>query len=65
MQDSESTRQWQATCVCGWRTSGARGEVVSAVIAHGQKYPLPGPNGRAGDVAGSTDAIRRMTKYVG
>lgn len=36
MQDSESTRQWQVTCVCGWRTSGARGEVVSAVIARGR-----------------------------
>jgi len=36
MQGSESTRQWQVTCVCGWRTRGTKGEVVSAVIAHGR-----------------------------
>ena len=36
MQSSESTRQWQVTCVCGWRTLGTKGEVVAAVIAHGR-----------------------------
>ena len=36
MQGSESTRQWQVTCVCGWRTLGTKEEVVSAVIAHGR-----------------------------
>ena len=36
MQDSESTRQWQVTCVCGWRTLGKKEEVVSAVITHGR-----------------------------
>ncbi len=36
MQDSESTKQWQVTCVCGWRTVGNKGEVVTAVIAHGK-----------------------------
>ena len=30
----ESTRQWQVTCVCGWRTLGTKEEVVSAVIGH-------------------------------
>ena len=36
MQTSESTKQWQVTCVCGWRTVGTKEDVVSAVIAHGQ-----------------------------
>ena len=36
MQESESTKQWQVTCVCGWRTLGTKGDVVSAVIAHGR-----------------------------
>ena len=36
MQDSEGTRQWQVTCVCGWRTRGAKEDVVSAVIGHGR-----------------------------
>ena len=36
MQGSESTRQWQVTCVCGWRIRGTKAEVVSAVIAHGR-----------------------------
>lgn len=36
MQDSESTRQWQVTCICGWRTLGTKGEVVTAVITHGR-----------------------------
>ncbi len=37
MQDSESTKQWQVTCVCGWRTVGNKGEVVTAVITHGKE----------------------------
>ena len=37
MQDTESTRQWQVTCVCGWRTLGTKGEVVAAVITHGRE----------------------------
>ena len=36
MQSSESTRQWQVTCVCGWRTLGTKEDVVTAVIEHGQ-----------------------------
>ena len=36
MQSSESTRQWQVTCVCGWRTRGLKEDVVSAVITHGR-----------------------------
>ena len=36
MQSSESTTQWQVTCVCGWRTLGIKEDVVSAVIAHGR-----------------------------
>ncbi len=36
MQDSETTREWQVTCVCGWRTLGTKEEVVSAVIKHGR-----------------------------
>jgi hypothetical protein len=35
MVDNESTKQWQVTCVCGWRALGTRQEVVSAVIGHG------------------------------
>ena len=35
MADSESTKQWQVTCVCGWRTLGTREDVVAAVITHG------------------------------
>ena len=37
MQSSGSTRHWQVTCVCGWRTLGTKEEVVSAVIAHGRE----------------------------
>ena len=37
MQSSESTKQWQVTCVCGWRTLGTKEEVVSAVVAHGKE----------------------------
>ena len=36
MADSESTKQWQVTCVCGWRTLGTREDVVAAVITHGR-----------------------------
>ena len=36
MQDSELTKQWQVTCVCGWRTFGTKDEVVSAVVNHGR-----------------------------
>ena len=36
MQSNESTKQWQVTCVCGWRTLGTKENVVSAVIAHGR-----------------------------
>ena len=36
MVENESTKQWQVTCVCGWRTLGTREEVVSAVIGHGR-----------------------------
>ena len=36
MPDSESTKQWQVTCVCGWRTLGSKEDVVSAVITHGK-----------------------------
>ena len=35
MQGSESAKQWQVTCVCGWRTFGTKDDVVSAVITHG------------------------------
>ena len=35
MQSSENTKQWQVTCVCGWRTLGTKEDVVSAVISHG------------------------------
>jgi len=37
MQENENTRQWQVTCVCGWRTLGTRDEIVSNVIAHGKE----------------------------
>ena len=37
MQPSESTKQWQVTCVCGWRTAGTQPEVISAVQAHGRE----------------------------
>ena len=37
MVDNESTKQWQVTCVCGWRTVGTKEEVVSAVIEHGRE----------------------------
>ena len=36
MQDNDSTRQWQVTCVCGWRTRGGKDDVVSAVMNHGR-----------------------------
>ncbi len=36
MQSNEGTKQWQVTCVCGWRTSGTKENVVSAVINHGR-----------------------------
>lgn len=28
---------WQVTCECGWRTRGARDEVVLAVQRHGRE----------------------------
>ena len=37
MAGNESARQWQVTCVCGWRTLGTKEEVVSAVIGHGKE----------------------------
>ena len=37
MVGNESAKQWQVTCVCGWRTNGSREEVVSAVIGHGKE----------------------------
>ena len=37
MQSSENTKQWQVTCVCGWRTLGTKDDVVSAVITHGRE----------------------------
>lgn len=36
MQGGDSTTQWQVTCICGWRTRGAKADVVSAVITHGR-----------------------------
>ena len=36
MEGNESTKQWQVTCVCGWRTLRTKEEVVSAVIGHGR-----------------------------
>ena len=36
MQPSDSTRQWQVTCQCGWRTAGTQVEVISAVHGHGR-----------------------------
>ena len=33
---SENPRQWQVTCVCGWRTLGKKEDVVFSVIAHGR-----------------------------
>ncbi len=37
MQGSELSKQWQVTCVCGWRTFGTKDEVVSAVVSHGRE----------------------------
>ena len=37
MEDNESSKKWQVTCVCGWRTLGTKEEVVSAVIEHGRE----------------------------
>ncbi|MDA1188072.1 MAG: hypothetical protein O2854_00095 [Chloroflexi bacterium] len=37
MSDNDSPRQWQVTCVCGWRTMGAKSEVVANVTAHGKE----------------------------
>ena len=37
MQDSENTRQWQVTHLCGWRTRGNRQEVVTSVQTHGRE----------------------------
>jgi len=36
MESNEGTKQWQVTCVCGWRTLGTKKNVVSAVIGHGK-----------------------------
>ena len=36
MESSESTKRWQVTCVCGWRTLGTKETVVLAVITHGR-----------------------------
>ncbi len=36
MADSDSGKQWQVTCVCGWRTQGPKDDVVSAIIDHGK-----------------------------
>ena len=36
MPNDDSTKQWQVTCVCGWRTLGTKDEVVTAVIGHGK-----------------------------
>ena len=36
MQENERAKQWQVTCVCGWRTNGTKDDVVSAVITHGK-----------------------------
>ena len=35
MGSDDSTKQWQVTCVCGWRTVGTKGDVISAVVTHG------------------------------
>lgn len=37
MVGDASTKQWQVTCVCGWRTNGTKEAVVSAVIGHGKE----------------------------
>ena len=36
MQENEATKQWQVTCVCGWRTNRTKDDVVTAVITHGK-----------------------------
>ncbi len=36
MQENEGTKQWQVTCVCGWRTNGTKDDIVAAVITHGK-----------------------------
>lgn len=36
MQGGDLNKQWQVTCVCGWRTSGTKDDVVSAVVKHGR-----------------------------
>ncbi len=36
MQENEGAKQWQVTCVCGWRTNGTKDAVVAAVITHGK-----------------------------
>jgi hypothetical protein len=41
MADSESTKQWQVTCVCGWRTLGTKDDLAVAVIAHGSGTTIP------------------------
>ena len=32
----QENKQWQVTCVCGWRTNGTKDDVVAAVITHGK-----------------------------
>ena len=36
MQENKGAKQWQVTCVCGWRTNGTKDDVVAAVITHGK-----------------------------
>lgn len=36
MGGDQGTKQWQVTCVCGWRTLGPKEKVVSDVIVHGR-----------------------------
>ena len=36
MLENEGSKQWQVTCVCGWRTNGTKDDVVAAVITHGK-----------------------------
>ena len=36
MDENEGAKQWQVTCVCGWRTNGTKDDVVAAGITQGK-----------------------------
>lgn len=37
LDEGSASMMWQVTCQCGWRTRGAKDEVVVAVQAHGRE----------------------------